>query len=97
LYNRGGVLSISIDGSCIPTNFPKVQVLFNNSLEITPILNVVGSSAARAFRFSALLCSLPCTRLLTSTVQYSCDSSDLLWWSHWTKKCVHRQWQMLFG
>ena len=101
LYNRRGILSISIDRSCIPANFQKLQGSFNNSLEINPILNVVGSGEAHAFWFLALLHSFHCTRLLTSMVQYSCDSFDLLWLSHLTKKGVHREWHtarwILFG
>lgn len=83
LYNRGGILSVSIDRSCIPANLQKLQGSFNNSLETNPILNVVGSGEAHAFCFFTLLYSLvqSCTRFLTSMVQYPCNSFDLLWLS----------------
>lgn len=100
LYNRGGILSVSIDQSCIFANLQKLQGSFTNSLETNPILNVVGSSEAHTFWFSALLYSRHCTRLLVSVARYPCDSFDLLWPSR-LAKCVHQEWctarWVLFG
>lgn len=74
------MLSMSRDGSCIPTNLQKLQGSFNN-LETNPALSVVGSSAA--FWFLAVLCNFQCTRLSTSTEQYPCDSFGLSWCPLW--------------
>lgn len=93
LYNRGGILSVSIDRSCILANSQKLQGSFTNSLETNPILNVVGSSEAHTFWFSALLYSRHCTRLLVSVARYPCDSFDLLWPSRLVK-CAHQEWCM---
>lgn len=71
---------------CVPTNRQQLQSTFNNSMETSPTLK------RAPFGFLVLSYSRNCSRLLTSMVQYFCDSFGLLWLSELTNKCVCWKW-----
>lgn len=101
LYNHGGILSVSIDRSCIPANLQKLQGSFNNSLETNPILNAVGSGEARAFCFFRAVVQASLYKIVNKHGAVSL-------WQLWfvvavtlDKECVHQEWHttrwILFG